>query len=54
MHAESTNVVFELIGNMLHSSVEGTIGVIGIFTYLAVIVAASLYRIHEGMKSGHH
>ena len=54
MHAEGTNVIFELVQNMLHSSVEGTIGVIAIFSYLAVILVASIYRIHEGMKEGGH
>lgn len=47
-------MVGELIGNMLHSSVQGVIGVLGIFTYLAAIVAAALYRIKEGMNEHHH
>ncbi|MBU4526033.1 MAG: hypothetical protein KUA37_08780 [Desulfomicrobium sp.] len=44
----------ELFGNMMHSTVEGFIGVVGIFTYLAAIVIAAVYRIKEGMKEGHH
>jgi hypothetical protein len=44
----------ELFGNMLHSTVQGFIGVIGIFTYLAAIVVAALYRIKEGMNEHHH
>ncbi len=44
-----------LIDGMLHSTVAGTIGVMGILTYLTVIVIAAIYRIREGMKeSGHH
>ncbi len=40
----------ELFGNMLHSTVQGFIGVIGIFTYLAAIVVSAMYRIKEGMN----
>jgi hypothetical protein len=47
-------MVGELIGNMMHSTVQGFIGVIGIFTYLAAIVIAALYRIKEGMNEHHH
>lgn len=32
---------------MLHSTVQGFIGVIGIFTYLAAIVVSAMYRIKE-------
>lgn len=46
-------IVVELVGNMLQSSVAGFFGVIGIFTYLAAIVIAALYRIQEGMKEHH-
>ena len=44
----------ELFGNMLHSSIEGFIGVTGIFAYLAAIVISALYRIKEGMNEHHH
>ncbi len=44
----------ELIGNALHSSVQGFIGVTAIFTYLAVIIIAAAYRIKEGMNEHHH
>ncbi|MBP9943868.1 MAG: hypothetical protein KBF11_04895 [Desulfomicrobium sp.] len=44
----------ELFGNMLHSTVQGFIGVIGIFTYLAAIVVSAMYRIKEGMNEHHH
>ena len=48
-------VLSTLIHNMLHSSAAGTVGVMGILTYFAVIVVAAVYRIHEGMKeAGHH
>ncbi len=47
-------MVGELFGNMMHSSVQGFIGVVGIFTYLAAIVIAAVYRIKEGMKEHHH
>ena len=48
------NVLLELIKNMLHSSVPGYFGVIGIFTFLGAIVVAAVYRIWEGQKDGHH
>ncbi len=44
----------ELFGNMMHSTVQGFIGVIGIFTYLAAIVIAAIYRIKENMHEDHH
>jgi hypothetical protein len=48
-------VLSMLINGMLHSSIAGTVGVMGILTYLAVIVIAAVYRIREGMKeAGHH
>ena len=43
----------ELFGNMMHSTVQGFIGVTGIFAYLAAIVIAALYRIKEGMNEHH-
>lgn len=43
----------ELFGNMMHSSVQGFIGVIGIFIFLAAIVIAALYRIKENMDEHH-
>ena len=48
------DVVFELLKNMSHSTVPGIFGVLGIFTYLAAIVVAAIYRIREGMQQGHH
>lgn len=44
----------ELFGNMMHSTVQGFIGVTGIFLYLGAIVAAAMYRIKEGMNEHHH
>lgn len=44
----------ELVGNMLHSTVAGVVGVTGIFIYLAAIVIAALYRIKESMQDEHH
>jgi hypothetical protein len=44
----------ELFGNMMHSTVQGFIGVIGIFTYLGAIVISALYRIKQGMNEHHH
>ncbi len=43
-----------LINAMLHSTAAGTVGVMGILTYLAVIVIAAIYRIREGMKEADH
>ncbi len=48
------NVIIELLKNMLESTTPGYFGVIGIFTFLAAIVAAAIYRIHEGQKEGGH
>ena len=47
-------MVGELVGNMLHSTVAGVIGVSGIFIYLAAIVISALYRIKENMQDDHH
>lgn len=44
----------ELFGNMLHSTVQGFIGVTGIFVYLAAIVISACYRIRENMQDEHH
>ncbi|GAU08716.1 hypothetical protein [Desulfoplanes formicivorans] len=43
-----------LINGMLHSSIAGTVGVLGILTYLAAIIIAAIYRIREGMKEAEH
>ena len=50
----SMEVLSMLINGMLHSSIAGTVGVMGILTYLAVIVIAAIYRIREGMKEAEH
>jgi len=47
-------VLSTLIHNMLHSSAAGTVGVMGILTYLGVIIIAALYRIREGMNEAKH
>ncbi len=47
-------VIGELIGNMGHSTTQGTIGVSLIFIYLAWIVVMALIRIEQGKKEGHH
>ena len=46
-------MVGELVGNMMHSTVQGFIGVTVIFIYLAAIVLAAAYRIKEGMNEHH-
>ncbi|MDY0275891.1 MAG: hypothetical protein RBR42_10740 [Desulfomicrobium sp.] len=51
---EIIGIVYELIENMLHSTIEGFVGVTGIFTYLAAIVAAAIYRIWENIQEDHH
>ena len=38
----------ELWRNMLKSSTEGVVGVLAIFTYLGVLLAAACYRIRQG------
>lgn len=47
-------IVFELVENMLHSTVEGLVGVSGIFIYLAAIVIAAVYRIWENIQEDSH
>ncbi len=43
----------ELWHNMLHSTAAGTVGVIGIWTYMAIIVVTALYRIKKGDHMHH-
>lgn len=47
-------MIAELVENMFHSSAAGTVGVIGIFTYMAVILCSALYRIKKGEHLDHH
>ncbi|MFW5487727.1 MAG: hypothetical protein ACNI3A_04790 [Desulfovibrio sp.] len=47
-------VLSELIHNMMHSTLAGTVGVSLIFIYMAWIVGMALFRINEGCKKGHH
>lgn len=47
-------VLSELIHNMLHSTLAGTVGVSLIFVYMAWIVAMALYRINQSCNEGHH
>jgi len=42
------DVIIELVNDMFHSTPQGTVGVIGIFAYMAVILATALYRIRKG------
>lgn len=51
---EIVGIVFELIENMLHSTIEGFVGVTGIFIYLTAIVAAAIYRIYENIQEDSH
>ncbi|MFP4316575.1 MAG: hypothetical protein ACLFQR_10160 [Desulfovibrionales bacterium] len=48
------HIISELIHDMASSTMEGIIGVSGIFIFLAIIVASALYRINEIKKSDHH
>lgn len=43
----------ELWNNMMHSTAAGFVGVIGIFTYMAVILVAAIYRIKKGEHLHH-
>lgn len=47
-------IVFELIENMLHSTIEGLVGVTGIFIFLTAIVLAAIYRIWENTQEDRH
>ena len=51
---EGNRMLGELFGNMLHSAIQGAVGVAGIFIYLAAIVTAACYRIRENMRDEHH
>ncbi len=43
----------ELIQNAFHSTAAGTVGVTGIFVYMAIIVGTALYRIKKGEHLHH-
>ncbi len=43
----------ELYHNVLKSSLPGTLGVIGIFTYMALILSTAFYRIVKGDHMHH-
>ncbi len=45
--------IAELWNNMMHSTPQGFVGVIGIFSYMAVIVGTALYRIFKGEHMHH-
>ena len=51
---EGNRILNELFENMLHSTIQGAVGVAGIFIYLAAIVTAACYRIRENMRDEHH
>lgn len=46
-------IIAELWENMLHSTAAGTVGVIGIFAYMAVILCTAFYRIKKGDHMDH-
>lgn len=46
------SVIFELIGNMYHSTPQGFLGVSLIFAYLALILIVAMVRIKQG--AAHH
>ncbi|GAB7081979.1 hypothetical protein [Megalodesulfovibrio paquesii] len=43
----------ELWHNMLQSTLPGTLGVIGIFTYMGLILTTAMYRIFKGDHMHH-
>ncbi len=46
-------MIAELWQNMLQSTAAGTVGVTGIWTYMAVIIVIALYRIKKGDHMDH-
>ncbi len=46
-------MIAELVSNMMHSTPQGFVGVIGIFGYMAVIVGVAMYRIKKGDHMHH-
>jgi len=52
LHQEAC-MLSELWNNMMHSTAAGFVGVIGIFTYMAVILVAAIYRIKKGEHLHH-
>lgn len=41
-------MIAELWNNMMHSTPQGFVGVIGIFVYMAIIISSAIYRIRKG------
>lgn len=39
--------LLELIHNMTHSTIQGFFGVVGIFTFLALMVGSGIYRVKQ-------
>jgi hypothetical protein len=46
--------IWELINNAAHSSIQGLIGVTGIFLLFILLVGFSAYRVKEFLDEEHH
>jgi len=47
------DMINELFQNMLHSSAAGTLGVLAIWVYMAVILGTAFFRIVKGDHMHH-
>ncbi len=44
------HTLLELIHNMSHSTIQGFFGVVGILTFLALMVGSGIYRVKQELK----